>query len=67
LNNFPSFSTLFEEVEVEYIGARKEPLVVSPFDGVIATVWYSAYFAEKIQKLVNPKPFLYLIQDCVSS
>ncbi|GHA73845.1 hypothetical protein GCM10009007_13740 [Formosimonas limnophila] len=63
LNNFPSFSTLFEEVEVEYIGARNEPLVVSPFDGVIATVWYSAYFAEKIQKLVNPKPFLYLIQD----
>lgn len=63
LAEFPSFATLFDEVEVEYIGERKLPLVVSPFDGVIATVWYSAFFAEKIQKLVKSKPFLYLIQD----
>lgn len=63
LNKFPSFSTLFDEVEIEYIGERKSPLKVSPYDGAIATVWYSAYFAEKIQKVTNHKPFLYLIQD----
>ncbi|MBS3963506.1 MAG: hypothetical protein KGZ80_03235 [Methylomonas sp.] len=64
LRNFPSFSNLLEEVEIEYIGERQAPLTVSPNDGVVATVWYSAYFAEKIQKTINPqRPFLYLIQD----
>lgn len=68
LNNFPSFSDLFDTVEIEYIGERKLPLTVSPFDGNVATVWYSAYFAEKIQMAVNPKqPFLYLIQDYESA
>lgn len=68
LSKFPSFSDLFDRVEVEYIGDRKTPLIVSPFDGTVATVWYSAYFAQKIQRAtVNTRPFLYLIQDYESA
>ena len=67
LSGFPTFSELFDELEVEYIGNRLRPLEVSPADGVVATVWYSAYFAQKIQRLTGNKPFLYLIQDYESA
>ncbi|MBD1602364.1 hypothetical protein [Pseudomonas typographi] len=63
LKKFPSMENLFEKIEVEYIGSRVSPLKVSPFDNCVATVWYSAYFAEKISRFTNGKPFLYLIQD----
>jgi len=61
--NYPGLETLFDEVEVEYIGERKSALRVSPNDTSMATVWYSAYLAEKIQKACDGKPFIYLIQD----
>ena len=55
--------SLFDALEVEYIGSRVEPLTVSPHDYCVATVWYSAYFAEKIMQTIGGRPFLYLIQD----
>lgn len=61
--NYPGLETLFDELEVEYIGERKSPLKISAKDTSLATVWYSAYLAEKIQKACDGKPFLYLIQD----
>ena len=61
--SYPGLENLFELLEVEYIGERKEPLRVSPKDRSLATVWYSAYFAQKIQKACDNRPFLYLIQD----
>ena len=61
--NYPGLETLFDELEVEYVGERKKPLKVSPFDTSLATVWYSAYLAQKIQKICDQRPFLYLIQD----
>ncbi|MFK7968588.1 MAG: hypothetical protein AB8B68_05540 [Rickettsiaceae bacterium] len=54
---------LLNLVEVEYIGDRKKPLVISKKDFAIATVWYSAYVAEKIRSVCNQSHFLYLIQD----
>ena len=64
LDKFPSFRSLFDRVEVEYIGDRRFPLCVSRDDGVVATVWYSAYFAEKIVNSIKRNgKFLYLIQD----
>lgn len=63
LSDFPALETLFERLEIEYIGARTQPLYVSPRDNCVATVWYSAYFAEKIAGLTGNRPFLYLIQD----
>lgn len=63
LKKFPSMENLFDKVEVEYIGSRTEALRVSPQDNCVATVWYSAYFAEKIAKFTGGRPFLYLIQD----
>jgi hypothetical protein len=63
LKKFPSMENLFDKLEVEYIGSRTEPLRVSPRDNCVATVWYSAYFAEKIAKSTSGAPFLYLIQD----
>lgn len=63
LKKFPSMENLLDEVEVEYIGSRVNPLVVSPHDNSVATVWYSAYFADKIASHTGGKPFLYLIQD----
>ncbi|WP_242205736.1 MULTISPECIES: hypothetical protein [unclassified Pseudomonas] len=63
LKKFPSMENLFEQLEIEYIGSRIEPLVVSPKDNSVATVWYSAYFANKIAQSTGGRPFLYLIQD----
>lgn len=63
LKKFPSMENLFELLDIEYIGSRLEPLVVSPKDNCVATVWYSAYFANKIAQLTGGRPFLYLIQD----
>ncbi|OUI81780.1 rhamnosyltransferase WsaF family glycosyltransferase, partial [Acetobacter orientalis] len=60
---YPGLETLFDEVEINYIGDRYAPLKISPHDEVVATVWYSAYFAKKIMSLLKEKPFLYLIQD----
>lgn len=62
LSKSPSMENLFDHVEVEYIGSRTAPLKISPKDDVVATVWYSAYFADKITKHTGRK-FLYLIQD----
>ena len=61
--NYPGLESLFDEVEVEYIGERKKPLLVSKHDTSLATVWYSAYFAKKIQDKCDGNPFFYLIQD----
>ncbi|NWD75723.1 hypothetical protein HX890_16545 [Pseudomonas gingeri] len=63
LKKFPSMENLFELLEIEYIGSRIDPLRVSPRDNCVATVWYSAYFANKIAQLTGGRPFLYLIQD----
>lgn len=63
LKKFPSMENLFDQLEIEYIGSRSTPLVVSPRDNCVATVWYSAYFAEKIAQATGGRPFLYLIQD----
>lgn len=63
LKKFPSMENLFEKLDIEYIGSREKPLVVSPNDNCVATVWYSAYFADKIARATGDRPFLYLIQD----
>jgi hypothetical protein len=63
LKKTTGLETLLDEVELSYIGDRYKPLKVSSQDINVATVWYSAYFAEKISKLANNQPFLYLIQD----
>lgn len=64
IKGYPGMERLFDDLEVDYIGERKQPLRVSPEDNCVATVWYSAYFAEKIMSTINSqKSFLYLIQD----
>jgi hypothetical protein len=64
LKNFPGMEELFEEMEIEYIGERLSPLIISPNDTAVATVWYSAYFARKIhESMGGNRSFLYLIQD----
>ena len=60
---YPGMENLLDELEIEYIGERKRPLQVSPKDNCVATVWYSAWFARKINALTGQQPFLYLIQD----
>jgi len=60
---YPGMEHLLDELEVEYIGERKQPLRVSPDDLCMATVWYSAHFAKKISDTLGGRPFLYLIQD----
>jgi hypothetical protein len=63
LRSYPGLEMLFDELEVSYIGNRV-PLKVNPLDTSVATVWYSAYLAEKIQNVCNrDRAFLYLIQD----
>jgi hypothetical protein len=63
LGVFPAFRDLCSYVDLHYIGARAAPLRVSPDDAVVATVWYSAYFAQKISRVTNRSKFLYLVQD----
>lgn len=65
--SFPGMENLLDEVEVEYIGERRAPLQVSPTDLCVATVWYSAYLAQKITALTRVKRFIYLIQDYESN
>ncbi|MBZ9819642.1 hypothetical protein [Mesorhizobium sp. CA4] len=60
---YPGMENIFDELEVEYIGERRSPLCISKYDCAVATVWYSAYFAEKIQSLTENDRFIYLIQD----
>lgn len=63
LQGYPGMERLFDELEIEYIGHRMNPLAVSADDTCVATVWYSAYLAAKVMKLLGNRPFLYLIQD----
>lgn len=63
LLGYPGMELLFDELETEYIGERSKPLEVSPTDNCVATVWYSAYLADKIMAKIGSRPFLYLIQD----
>jgi hypothetical protein len=63
LADYPGLERLAEEVEIDYIGERRAPLTVSPDDVSLATVWYSAYFAEKIARVTGGRGFIYLIQD----
>lgn len=61
--DYPGMENILDELEVEYIGERKQPLKVSKIDVSVATVWYSAYFAEKVNRVVGRSRFIYLIQD----
>jgi len=61
--DYPGLEDTLDALECEYIGERKDPLRVSPADDCVATVWYSAYLAEKIMRRIGGRPFLYLIQD----
>jgi len=63
LRKFPAFADMLERVELVYIGARYMPLLISDRDIAVATVWYSAYLAEKIRKHCGAKHFIYLVQD----
>ena len=63
LLNYPGMERLFDDLESVYVGSREKPLLVSPHDNCVASVWYSAYFANKIMKSIGDRPFLYLIQD----
>ena len=63
IKGYPGMENIHEELEIAYIGERISPLIVSPFDNCVATVWYSAYLAQKIMEKTTKKPFLYLIQD----
>lgn len=68
IKGYPGMEQLFDDMEVDYIGERKQPLLVSSEDNCVATVWYSAYFAAKIMGTIgSSRPFLYLIQDYESS
>jgi hypothetical protein len=68
IKGYPGMERLFDDLEVDYIGERKHPLRVSPYDNCVATVWYSAYFATKIMQTIgSDRRFLYLIQDYESS
>ncbi|MBZ9672570.1 hypothetical protein [Mesorhizobium sp. ES1-3] len=60
---YPGMERIFDELEVEYIGERRAPLSVSKYDYAVATVWYSAYLADKIQSVTRNEKFIYLIQD----
>lgn len=63
LQKTPDLEDLLDLVEVAYIGNGKHELVVSKSDFAIATVWYSAYLAEKIREVCAKDHFLYLVQD----
>jgi len=63
LQNFPGLENLTDLLEIDYVGERNAPLLVSSEDLCVATVWYSAYLAEHIRKTLNKPHFLYLIQD----
>ncbi len=63
LQGYPGLENLFDNCETEYIGERGAPLNVNENDICVATVWYSAHFAEKIHRLLKRKDFIYLIQD----
>jgi hypothetical protein len=63
LSGHPGLHNLLDRVELAYLGERRSPLRVSPDDMAVATVWYSAYLAQRIQSLTTQGPFLYLIQD----
>lgn len=63
LKEYPEHETLADEVEIEYIGDRRAPLAVSRADNCVATVWYSAFYAQKVMELIGGGRFLYLIQD----
>jgi hypothetical protein len=63
LKGYPELESLCDEVEIEYIGERTYPLLVSKSDNCVATVWYSAYLAKKIMDAVDGRKFIYLIQD----
>ncbi|TGS18147.1 hypothetical protein EN852_005855 [Mesorhizobium sp. M2E.F.Ca.ET.209.01.1.1] len=60
---YPSMEKIFDDLEVEYIGERRAPFRISRYDYAVATVWYSAYFANKIRSLTDNDRFIYLIQD----
>lgn len=60
---YPGLETLYDDIEIEYIGERRVPLRANPGDVCAATVWYSAHFADKIMKKISGRPFIYLIQD----
>lgn len=61
--HYPGMEHLLDEVEVDYIGERDRPLLISEHDNCVATVWYSAYMARKIMQTRGGGKFLYLIQD----
>ncbi|CAD6524443.1 rhamnosyltransferase WsaF family glycosyltransferase [Paraburkholderia metrosideri] len=63
LQHYPGLEKLFDELEFVYIGDRKAPLSISPYDNCVATVWYSAYLARKLMDARGGGKFLYLIQD----
>lgn len=63
LAHYPGMEHLLDELEIDYIGERTRPLLISPHDNCIATVWYSAYMARKIMDARGGGKFLYLIQD----
>jgi hypothetical protein len=63
LSRTTGLTDLLDKVELTYIGARDKPLMVSADDIAVASVWYSAYFAEKIRVACDARRFLYLVQD----
>jgi len=63
LKHYSGISDLLDKVEVTYIGHRTTPLLISPRDLAVATVWYSAYLADAIRRNCSAKYFMYLIQD----
>lgn len=63
LAHYPGMEHLLDELELDYIGEGDRPLLISPHDNCVATVWYSAYFARKIMNARGGGKFLYLIQD----
>lgn len=63
MRGYPGLEQLFDLCEAEYVGDRVLPLSVNPGDICVATVWYSAFLAERIHKLLDRPDFIYLIQD----
>lgn len=59
----PKLNGYGHKTEVECIIKDDYELKINSNDMTIATLWSSAYIAEKIQSLCNNKKFIYLIQD----
>lgn len=56
-------SGLLDRVELDYLGDRRKPLIVTRQDRFIATTWWTAHLAAEAGQRADGAPFVYLIQE----